>query len=858
MRSIIPVFVFCIAACHISLYALGGVAVSIHNTSYEPGKPLYGEVVRHTITSSAVSRSEVIRPGPARCVCINPEGSQIAYITEHGALHLGGIHPGAGDIVPVKNLHENSWIDWPADQWVYYTAGEQCGEIRRVNTYTHEKELVARFPHRISQISIATDLVRGTAVIFRDAWYACVFDLEDGKASILNERPGIGGEISPDGSYFAHSQGGYTITRVRRSKDASIISEWGIRKANVAGSAWGSLRWAANSNNWLTITQASSVGNEKDNIVLFRNQMIYRRDGNVTVQVTRNSPIEGGYDEAGDLWIGDPRRALGKKKILRLQEPVPEVKPVAGNSDGLLPCTVPLTNTGSPESVLPELHVSTNVSWLTPEIVGSGNDQRIVCIINRSQAVFVEQRGMVSVYGQDCDTVTFPLVYSDRQGVEFAALKIEPGRMAIKPGATLQFRAMPLDGNGNVIDREPGLVWAVEDGGGTIDSTGRFSADSSVGGIRIIAEARLNGTVHTAICTTFTRYPALRANVGGGLVAGEWLDAAPFTAGGAGISSDSPCDTTRIYAPAPEGVYATGRRGTMTFTFPHALVPDGRYRVRLHGNSAFSRNESVVVVAEGDTVYGLFDLGSPPDSPTELLVVETDIRVTDGNGLTVHLAAEAENGPAICGIEILDHHIYNSALALLAPNGDERYRVGDKVTVTWDADVDAVDSIELLLSLDNGKQWIPIGENDAGSADRIAARAGSYSWAVPLELQGIPVSCSQCRLMIRHPRAVAVDRSDEAFSIYSLSQNAIDENPDIVDKSFGIHIHGSNNIAVSVPFDGLFNIDIVGIDGTLVSKVKGFGPQDYLLTNEILTSGIYLIRVTAHNRRVSRLVMIGN
>ncbi|MBD3346225.1 MAG: hypothetical protein GF401_14305 [Chitinivibrionales bacterium] len=814
--------------------------------------------MRHTIKNDLIVQSTQIHPGPVRCAVISPQGNELAYIKKDGSLCIAGIYGSGKEIVLLENLPENSWIDWPHKNWIYYTTVDDCSKLKRIQTYLKSKESVAQFPYRVSQFSMTSELSHGSVVVLHnDEWHAAVFELEDGKASIFNERPGMGGEISPDGSFFAHNQDGYTITRVRRSDDATIVNEWGIRKANVAGSSWGVMRWATNSNDWLTITQGARVGAPRDSVVLFQNQMVYKKDGSETIQVTANSPIEGGFDEAGDLWLGDPDILLKKKAFLRLEEIPPTLDDRHNKNDELLATTIKPVNAGAPGSTLPNLEARADAPWLTTQILGKGTDQNVVCIVNKAKAPFNKQTAQVTLWGEGCDTLIFPITYTAEDGLVFSSLKIEPDLVAVNPGNPLQFRALPCDRNGDIIDIEPSIEWTL-DGDGKIDSTGLFTADSSVGEITISASATINGTTRTGILKTSVQYPSLKANVGGGLVDGKWLDASPFISGGIEVESNKEYNTTRVFAPGPHAIYKSARKGAMTITFPSSLVPDGHYKLRLHCIETFGDRSSATIIVENDTVFTSSQNEATIQGQADIRIIETDAMVDDGNGLEIRFIPVSGKEPGISGIEILDHHLYNSAVTLLSPNGNERFRVGDQVTVRWSADADAVDSVELLLSLDDGRQWIPIGENSTGHADRIPSHKDSYTWAIPLELQGIPIACSHCQLMVRHPEALALDRSDESFSIYSLSQTAVDNDPELVDQSFGIHIHSPDNIAVSVPFDGLFNIDIVGIDGSVVSKIKAFGPQDYLLTSNDLTSGIYLVRVSAHNRQASRIVMIGN
>ena len=95
-------------------------------------------------------------------------------------------------------------------------------------------------------------------------------------------------------------------------------------------------------------------------------------------------------------------------------------------------------------------------------------------------------------------------------------------------------------------------------------------------------------------------------------------------------------------------------------------------------------------------------------------------------------------------------------VTVIAPNGGERYTVGDPITIRWSA-VD-VDLVTISWSSDNGATWNTIAAN-------VPANQGSISWTAP--------DTPSSRYLVRVQGAGASDQSNATFTINPKPQPAI-------------------------------------------------------------------------------------
>jgi hypothetical protein len=145
-------------------YAVSGYAVSTMNGT---GSLQYygiteGEIWRHDIEDDVVTGHTKLVDGNASRPAINPSGTKVAFVRGDGKICLVGIDGGA--VTELADGVANSMIDFPHDNWVYFTMGSYHDHdsriLKRVATDGSGVEAVEEFGWRIAQIQIANDLSR--------------------------------------------------------------------------------------------------------------------------------------------------------------------------------------------------------------------------------------------------------------------------------------------------------------------------------------------------------------------------------------------------------------------------------------------------------------------------------------------------------------------------------------------------------------------------------------------------------------------------------------------------------------------------------------------------------------------------
>lgn len=92
-----------------------------------------------------------------------------------------------------------------------------------------------------------------------------------------------------------------------------------------------------------------------------------------------------------------------------------------------------------------------------------------------------------------------------------ASISVSPASLVVKTNASFQFTAIAKDTNGNPFAAQPALTWTVS-GGGTINSSGLFSASNSTGGPYTVS-ASAGGAKGVASITIASAVPVQSANI---------------------------------------------------------------------------------------------------------------------------------------------------------------------------------------------------------------------------------------------------------------------------------------------------------------------------------------------------------
>ena len=150
--------------------AVNGISVTIRNGS---GTLKYygtvnGELWRHDISGNQVQGHRKLFDGPCSRPCINPGGTKVAFVkrTSGSDAKICVIPIDGGAPTEIAHCHENSQIDFPHNDWIYFTMGchfdHDSRILKRVSPNGGSVEDVRTFPFRVSTIQLSNDLTRAT------------------------------------------------------------------------------------------------------------------------------------------------------------------------------------------------------------------------------------------------------------------------------------------------------------------------------------------------------------------------------------------------------------------------------------------------------------------------------------------------------------------------------------------------------------------------------------------------------------------------------------------------------------------------------------------------------------------------
>jgi hypothetical protein len=231
---------------------------------------------------------------------------------------------------------------------------------------------------------------------------------------------------------------------------------------------------------------------------------------------------------------------------------------------------------------------------------------------------------------------------------------LSPSNVTIPGGGTQTFSATVKD-QFNAPISSPSLTWTVNSAGvgGTIDSTGKYTAPAAGSGIDTV---RVTSGLASATAAV-TVMPAAPGGVsiasGSGTAVGSFQADTDFS-GGILYSTNAPIDTSAVTNPAPQQVYQTERYGNFTYTVP-GLIPGGLYEVRLHfaeiyWNAAGKRLFNVLI--NGAPLLTNFDIFAAAGGMNKA-IVETFTAQADGTGkIAIQYVTVLDNAKG-SGIEII-------------------------------------------------------------------------------------------------------------------------------------------------------------------------------------------------------------
>jgi len=323
--------VFCLA-WPAQAWAVDGISVTAHwtgtNQNLYGG---YGTIMRHTIAASVVTESV---PLCAQCTdgrnpVINPSGTHVAFLKSDGTIAVVAMSGGTPTILANAQSHGQACLDFPHDDFVYYTKGgfsQPTGSklLHKINWRTDTDEYVLTFKKNdnsaesgVWRFHIANDQVR--AAVRPDdtdpnpAGCVTAVDLSEGGWMKTSRSFGSRGTwrcstgMDPDGDYFTVGNQPHTGSTVYRWDDLSeahaemiwtSIESWGPDTTST-GNEHNRNAWSTNSHKWLCVHIGWGGRGASG-----ANQMLVNWVDHERIVVTDNTSGSYAFDDAGDFWVG--------------------------------------------------------------------------------------------------------------------------------------------------------------------------------------------------------------------------------------------------------------------------------------------------------------------------------------------------------------------------------------------------------------------------------------------------------------------------------------------------------------------------------------------------------------------------
>lgn len=245
---------------------------------------------------------------------------------------------------------------------------------------------------------------------------------------------------------------------------------------------------------------------------------------------------------------------------------------------------------------------------------------------------------------------------------KLTTIAVTPTTSSVSPSGTQQLTAVARDQFGTALSPQPALAWTVN-GGGTISSTGLFTAGTTSGGpyTVTVSSGGVSGTANVTVLPAPTQVAVYQIDSGSSSAVSPF-SADSYGSGGTAHSVTNTITTSGVTNPAPAAVYQTERYGNTTYTLP-GLVAGAPYVVRLHfaelyWTAAGKRIFSVSI--NGTAVLSNFDIYQAAGGQYKAVVREVTASANASGQIVVAFTTVTDNA-SISGIEVLGLKYANGA-----------------------------------------------------------------------------------------------------------------------------------------------------------------------------------------------------
>jgi hypothetical protein len=229
------------------------------------------------------------------------------------------------------------------------------------------------------------------------------------------------------------------------------------------------------------------------------------------------------------------------------------------------------------------------------------------------------------------------------------SIVVSPTSATVNTSGTQQFTATARDQFTTNLATQPSFTWSVS-GGGTIASSGLFSAGTTAGGPYTVT-AQSGGVSGTA-SVTVAQATVYQINCGGS--ASSPYTADQYYSGGTARTVTNAITTTGVTNPAPQAVYQAERYGAVTYTLP-SLTAGASYLVRLHFAELYwtaTGKRKFNVAINGTTVLSSYDIYAATGAQYKAIVREFTTTANSSGQIVIQFTNVTDNA-TIEGIQII-------------------------------------------------------------------------------------------------------------------------------------------------------------------------------------------------------------
>ncbi len=232
------------------------------------------------------------------------------------------------------------------------------------------------------------------------------------------------------------------------------------------------------------------------------------------------------------------------------------------------------------------------------------------------------------------------------------SIVVSPSSATVNTFTTQQLTASARDQFGTTLATQPAFAWSVS-GGGSIDSSGLFTAGSSAGGPYTVTATSgdFSGTASVTVSSTPTT--VYQIDTGSSSAASPFA-ADQYASGGTQRTVTNTISLTGVTGPAPMAVYQSERYGNSTYTLP-GLTPGSQYTVRLHFAELYqtATGKRVFNVAiNGTTALSSFDIYAAAGGNYKAVVREFTATASASGQIVIAFTTVTDNA-TIEGIEVV-------------------------------------------------------------------------------------------------------------------------------------------------------------------------------------------------------------